>query len=86
MWPFKKKEIPFCINCEYIKPNDSKPYECLYQKKNIPIMIDITDGSPTQRQYNLSDRTFCRDFRMWGFCPWMCGKKGRFFKDKRRFS
>ena len=65
MWPFKKKEIPICINCEHIKPNDTKPYECLYCEKTHPPITDITDGSYTQRQYSLSDKTFCRDFREW---------------------
>lgn len=84
MWPFKKKEIPFCINCEHIKPNDTKPYECLYRKKNSPIMVDITDGST--RKLSSDNMPLCRNFRTWGIFPWMCGRKGRFFKDKKRFS
>lgn len=87
MWPFKpkkEKEINLCINCEYIKPYDSRPYVCQRHKHFSSVEIDLTDGS--KRIKESDNIIFCREFRMWGIFPWMCGKKGRFFKDKQRFS
>jgi len=84
MWPFKKKNPPACMHCEY---EQHTPGSSCYCNKSVK----------TETEYNLitgrtittkTDAQRCRDERNehpW-FVFWHCGKRGRFFKDKRKFS
>ncbi len=76
MWPFKKKEIPICINCIHCETGVNPEYvHCLRSKKeNKSNLVNGTSEVNDCHFYCLTERK--------GILFWDCGKKGRYFKDK----
>lgn len=66
-----KEDLKFCINCKHYISNLYDP-----QCKRFPPNVDVVKG-------HIKNVTKpCEDERS-GIMPWKCGKKARFFEEKR---
>lgn len=82
-WPFnhKKKEVPLCINCQHCRLDrrgDSDFSTCVRNSKT-ETSISLTDGKTTVS--TSAYITYCEIER-----NYRCGKYGKFFKDKRKYT
>ena len=80
MWPFKKKQPPLCINCKHYQKDAGGP---VCHRRKPSSIINPVDGKDLINDYI---KYTCQEERQ-GLCLfWGCGKKGRCFKDKNKFS
>ena len=80
MWPFKKKQLPLCINCKHYQKGAGSP---VCHRRKPSSIINPVDGKDLINDYI---KYTCQEERQ-GLCLfWGCGKKGRCFKDKNKFS
>ena len=87
MWPFKKKEPVACVNCKFCEAYknhyNGTNYRCKRTTKERKT-CDMVTGETKVVQFTIEQCKYEREVPWFNF--WKCGRKGRFFKDNRKYT